>query len=336
MIILWGKSDHGNSNKAFGLGGFKLRMNRSVYLCVSSNIHKTKIMKIFISWSGTLSKQIGEVFKDWLPGVLQNVKPYFTPSDIDKGSRWGSDISKELESSKIGIFIYTRDNLNSQWMLFEAGAISKTLGNSKVCPILFGLDNSDFKGPLTQFQTSQFDKHDFKKLVISINNSSPDVKLDDKILDNVFEMWWPKLENKISHILEKEKVDNGNLRDDRELIEEILELSRSTLKRVSLGSHTKVGKKYDESRFLELVNEFVSSTLFIFDLDWGHTRACMEDINTFVNSRGTFLEPKVDDEGSNWGNRPGFLMAFRRLNSFMQDNEITDRGGYFDSDVALF
>ncbi|HWY12667.1 MAG TPA: TIR domain-containing protein [Bacteroidia bacterium] len=119
-------------------------------------------MKVFVSWSGQLSQKIGEVIKDWLPSVLQTVKPYYTPSDIEKGSRWSSEIAKELEQCKIGIFIFTKENIDSSWMMFEAGAISKTLDSSKVCPLLFGIDNSDFKGPLTQFQTSQFNKSDIK------------------------------------------------------------------------------------------------------------------------------------------------------------------------------
>jgi hypothetical protein len=293
-------------------------------------------MKVFISWSGPLSKQIGEAIKDWLPAVLQNVKPYFTPSDIDKGSRWSSDISKELESSKIGIFIYTKDNLDSQWMLFEAGAISKTLGSAKVCPILFGLDNSDFKGPLTQFQTSQFEKTDFKKLVKSINQSQTESKLEDKVLTEVFEMWWPKLEQKISNILTKEKVENVNLRDDRELLEEILALSRVTLKRISSGNRQKGTRSYDEERFLSLVNEFLSATMFIFDMDWDHTKYCMLDINSFVSSSGTFIDPQVEDEGNNWGNRPGYLNAYKKLKIFMEENEIIEYNSFFGSDEPPF
>ena len=41
--------------------------------------------KVFISWSGDLSKKIAEELRFWLPAVLQFVKPYFTPNDIEKG-----------------------------------------------------------------------------------------------------------------------------------------------------------------------------------------------------------------------------------------------------------
>lgn len=291
-------------------------------------------MKVFISWSGNLSKEIGESIKDWLPGVLQNIKPYFTPNDIEKGSRWSADISKELEQSKMGIFIYTKENLDSQWMLFEAGAISKTLDNTKVCPILFGLDNSDFKGPLTQFQTSQFNKTDFKKLVRSINNSQTEHKLADKVFDDVFEMWWPKLESKISKILEVNKVENISIRNDRELIEEILALTRVTARRTVANKDVNSKQKYKTELFERLVADFIFGTEAMFDWDWDHTKSCLENGNMkyFISHDGNFLNPNIDDEANNWGNRPAFLNSYRKLSSFMDEYGITKKNIFTDDD----
>ena len=144
-------------------------------------------MKVFISWSGPHSKKLGEAIRDWLPGVLQLVIPYFTPSDIEKGTRWSTDIAKELEESKIGILCVTKDNLHSDWILFEAGALSKRLQKSLVCPILFGITNTDLAGPLKQFQTTEFEKNDFHKLMTVINAQLDEHKLPQKTLDIVFE-----------------------------------------------------------------------------------------------------------------------------------------------------
>ena len=105
-------------------------------------------MKIFISWSGDRSKAIADVFKKWIPAVIQAAKPYFSPSDIDKGSRWNQEISKELESSQVGLICLVRENLDESWIMFEAGALSKSLDKSRVCPMLFGVEPSDIKGPL--------------------------------------------------------------------------------------------------------------------------------------------------------------------------------------------
>jgi hypothetical protein len=186
-------------------------------------------MKVFISWSEKDSRKFGEALRDWLPAVLQFVKPYFTPSDIEKGSRWNSEIAKELESSKMGIICVTRENLHSDWVLFEAGALSKSLEKSRVCPILFGIKDTDLAGPLKQFQTTKFDKNDFKKLVSAINTNYGENKLQAKVLDSVFEKWWPELEIKVNDIFAKlDQVDEEPIRENRDLLEEILELSRVT------------------------------------------------------------------------------------------------------------
>ena len=187
-------------------------------------------MKVFISWSGQHSKKLGEALRDWLPGVLQLVTPYFTPSDIEKGTRWSTDISKELSESQIGILCITRDNIHSDWILFEAGALSKSLEKSHVCPVLFGITNTDLAGPLKQFQTTEFDKDDMRRLLGVINGRIDENKLPQKTLDTVFEKWWPDLEGKINEILLEIDEPEEPLRSDRELLEEILQLSRIALR----------------------------------------------------------------------------------------------------------
>jgi hypothetical protein len=189
--------------------------------------------KVFISWSGDLSKKLAEEIRIWLPGVLQFVKPYFTPNDIEKGTRWSTDIASELESSNAGIICLTKDNLNKPWILFEAGALSKNFGKANVCTILFNLDSTDFSGPLTSFQATKFDKADFKKLLVTVNNTGGESKLDSTVLNDVFEMWWPKLEQKVKEILKNHVVDNDNaVRSEREILEEVLELTRLNSKRI--------------------------------------------------------------------------------------------------------
>ena len=59
--------------------------------------------KVFISWSGELSRKLGEALRTWLPASLQYVKPYFSPEDIEKGTKWNTEIAKELETSNVGV-----------------------------------------------------------------------------------------------------------------------------------------------------------------------------------------------------------------------------------------
>jgi hypothetical protein len=126
---------------------------------------KRAAMRVFISWSGDLSKKLAEAFRKWLPSTLQYVKPYFTPADIEKGARWATDISKELKGSTVCIIVLTRENFNSNWIMFEAGAISTTIDDrARICPIVFGIEPTDVQGPLAQFQGTRFTKSDIRQL----------------------------------------------------------------------------------------------------------------------------------------------------------------------------
>lgn len=274
-------------------------------------------MKVFISWSGDTSKRVAECIREWLPTVLQTIKPYFTPSDIEKGTRWSSDIAAELDSSIAGIFCVTPENINSQWLMFEAGAISKKVENSLVCPILIGLETSDIHGPLTQFQATLFEKSDFKRLISDLNKANNSNTLEEGVLHKVFEQFWPELEEKVRDIIKKssDRADIADLRSDRNLLEEILDLSRALAIQKSGGfkAHKELNR---------LISEFLTAFDAIFNVDWTHTLLCLEDSKHFINQNGTFIHPGVNDEGNNWGNRPYLLNSYRELIAYIEKHNI--------------
>ena len=102
-------------------------------------------MKVFLSWSGEKSHKVALVFRDWFLSVIQSLVPYVSSEDIDKGTRWSTDIAKELEDSSFGILCVTKENLTAPWLTFEAGALSKTMDKSFVSPFLFDIKRSDRK-----------------------------------------------------------------------------------------------------------------------------------------------------------------------------------------------
>ena len=77
-------------------------------------------MKVFISWSGEKSNKIANILREWIPCVIQSIKPYVSSKDIDKGARWSTDIAKELEDSHFGIICITKSNINAPWINIEA------------------------------------------------------------------------------------------------------------------------------------------------------------------------------------------------------------------------
>lgn len=221
-------------------------------------------MKVFISWSGDRSKAIAAAFKEWIPAVVQAVRPYYSPSDIDKGSRWSAEISKELESSVVGLICLTKENLNAPWLLFEAGALSKSLEKSRVCPMLFGLEPSDLSGPLVQFQATPFSKDEVHKLIRTINQQLESNGLEPKVLDSVFEKWWPELDQKIKSVMEKTvPAKDANVRSEREMLEEVLLISRTLATRSgNFDRNTEHETKSEKAHELvETLIEYCSSSL---------------------------------------------------------------------------
>jgi hypothetical protein len=185
-------------------------------------------MKVFISWSGERSKAIADVLRRWFPSVLQAVRPYFSPDDVAKGSRWSAEIAKELEASRVGLLVITPENQEAPWLLFEAGALGKNLDRSKVCPILFGtMEPTDVKGPLVQFQSAQFSKEEMRRVVKMMNAELAEASLVPDVLETVFEMWWPKLQDQVDKLLAVGDGGEGEgRRSERDMLEEVLGLTR--------------------------------------------------------------------------------------------------------------
>lgn len=114
--------------------------------------------------------------------------------DIEKGQRWFEQIGRTLESHHFGIICTTPENYTAPWLLFEAGALSKSLGEARVCPLLLGLSHGELTGPLQQFQATIVAHDDMFKLVRTINTQLGDAKLEPDVLRDCFQRFWPDLE----------------------------------------------------------------------------------------------------------------------------------------------
>jgi TIR domain len=182
-------------------------------------------MKIFLSWSTEPSKFIAEALKDWIPFVIQAARPWFSATDIDRGVRWSGEIGNELAETEFGILCMTPENLNAPWILFEAGALSKKLTTAHVVPVLFNLKPTELVGPLAQFNATQLNKEDMRKLIQTINKTLEN-PLEKTAIDRTFDQWWSVLEEKLLQV-PKIEVLKEDKRTEKELLEEILTLVRA-------------------------------------------------------------------------------------------------------------
>ena len=211
-------------------------------------------MKVFICWSGEESKQLADEIREWLPKVIQSVSTYFSPEDTDKGSRWLEEMTRELEEAKIGLICLTSENLQNEWIHFEAGALSRMLGQAHVCPLLFDVKATDLTGPLRQFQATSFEKQDFQRLLGVINECAGAEKIQPKILDNVFEKFWPDLESVVHGLMQSPTTQDKPVRPERDILEEILSLSR----RQEFNSRRLMGVTISQRAIDDLLRAYVT------------------------------------------------------------------------------
>jgi len=177
-------------------------------------------MKVFISWSGERSRSLGTALNNWLPSVLQYTQPWLSERDIAAGDRWGTEIGKKLEECNFGIICLTKDNLEAPWILFEAGAISKIVSASSVCPFLLDLDHTDISGPLSQYQAKKADKSGTLDLLKAINAKHRE-PLELIRLNQIFDGMWSSLQSQISSI-PKQKGDAKPARAQVEVLEDLV------------------------------------------------------------------------------------------------------------------
>jgi len=144
---------------------------------------------------------------------------------IDKGTRNIPAISKNLEETQFGIICLTPENLNAAWLLFEAGALSKSQDDARVWTFLYELENTDVQGPLSQFQHTKAKKEDVRKLLQAINRASDSPSVTDQQLQVSFDRGWPELEEKLGNIPVTTEA-SAPKRTERDLIEESLTLLR--------------------------------------------------------------------------------------------------------------
>jgi hypothetical protein len=120
------------------------------------------------------------------------------------------------------------EHLSEPWILFEAGALSKTKG-SHLCTFLLDVAPADVEPPLGQFQHTLFSREELLKLVQTINKAvetAGERALTNENLIAVFETFWPSLERDLGQIKQK-KEPTAVQRSERQLLEEILEILRA-------------------------------------------------------------------------------------------------------------
>lgn len=185
-------------------------------------------MRIFISWSGDRSGKLATALQQWIPKVLQIVRPWISSASIDPGARWSVEIGQALEENQFGVLCLTPENLTAPWILFEAGALSKAVSQARVIPYLLAFDARELQGPLAQFQALQADRIGTLQLVSTVNTAAGERSIPGDVLAESFELWWPRLEPVLREIAASKPAEApAPARTNEDMLGEVLSLLRS-------------------------------------------------------------------------------------------------------------
>ncbi|MER6969321.1 toll/interleukin-1 receptor domain-containing protein, partial [Streptomyces halstedii] len=188
--------------------------------------------KIFISWSGETSAKCAEELREWLPYMNPTISPFVSSRDITKGERGLPKIASELQDCSFGVVCVSRNNQAAPWINFEAGALSRELGESKLAPFLLDLPVKDLEGPLTQFQaTDSRRREDVWDLVTSINERC-ETSIENDRLSVLFDRFWGDLETRLNSIRETSPASPKPERKTDDILNELVALVREQTARI--------------------------------------------------------------------------------------------------------
>jgi hypothetical protein len=104
--------------------------------------------------------------------------------------------------------------------------------SSTCLPVLDRLHPGQLSGPLSQFQANQVSFDGTLKIVSALNRMLGPVQMPDADLAETFEVWWPKLEEKVQNTPIVRDTTQRRSHDD--MLEEIISNTREQIRRENL------------------------------------------------------------------------------------------------------
>jgi hypothetical protein len=162
----------------------------------------TAKVKVFIAWSGDQSKKCAKLLSEFLKAVVPDSNAWVSTHGIHPGANWLKTLLEEIRSSTCGILCFTPSNLNSPWVLFEAGMIAKHY-RSKHLLIPYLLDeNIELQYPLKTFQAANISEEGTWEMVQSIDKClTKDLRREN--LEDEFNKLWPTFHAAIKAIMQE-------------------------------------------------------------------------------------------------------------------------------------
>jgi hypothetical protein len=205
-------------------------------------------MKVFIIWSGEKSRHVAKCLRKWIPDVIQRAEPWMSEKDIPAGARWRTEIQEVLKVAKFGIICLTETNPQEPWLLFETGALAKTVEDTYVCPYLIDLRREEIpEGPLAEFQAKVADKEGTFEVMRTLNEAMGKEGLTKEQLERSLGTWWGELEREIAKAPEEPEGRRVGV-DSNEVLLEI----RDGVRELARMMPSKIDRMFENQLLYEL------------------------------------------------------------------------------------
>ncbi len=196
------------------------------------------IDNIFISYSKTWTRGLAEKITDLIEMLYagKDVNVFFDRKDI-KAGKLEKQLDKNIRQSNIGVLLLTPENYASEWLMFEAGALTQAIESKKngvLIPYLFCRDPRKIENPIhnwtftkyTYKGNNDYNRNDLIKLFQYINDS----------LDESNRINSTTIETKIIRLWDSQKETPNLSVFLHDLAQNLVEASASSLDDKSLHS----------------------------------------------------------------------------------------------------
>jgi hypothetical protein len=122
------------------------------------------------------------------------------------GEQWYERIQSELKGTQHTIILLTRNSINSNWVLFEAGFAAAT-GSGRIIPLSIGLPIKEIGLPLSAYQIFNIDSPTSLKNFLGKLLEASSYQYSANMIDPMIEQLIP--------LIHKNKINNNELRSKK-------------------------------------------------------------------------------------------------------------------------
>jgi integrase len=204
-------------------------------------------MKIFLSWSGPVSRDVARALKGWIKLILAATKPWMS-EDTEKGKLWFGEISKEIKDSRYGVICVTAQNRTAPWLLWEAGALYGGFDREQiVVPLLINLSKAKLGQPLSAFQAIEAkNKDEVTHWLKAMNKRLGDLAIDEDQVDKYIDVFWQELQDAIAKAINDNPIAASKGAEHEHTFKDAAEVFMRHLKEKKARSITRYQQSLDQ------------------------------------------------------------------------------------------